>query len=192
MTLSLPERAALIVLLAASAWLFWRRFGRVFRIIQKARPDATWKLHPIGKRVGRFLSEVALQSKVIQQRPLPGLAHAFVFWGFCVFALVTLNHLAVGFGGRFLSAGSAYFVAAGVFAVAVAVSIAGLFVRRFFVRPVWLGPLSYESGVIAALIFVLMITYLATFAVAETDPAAKPLWWSHTLALIVFLPLIPH
>ena len=31
-----------------------------------------------------------LQGKVIRQRPLPGLAHAFVFWGFCAFALITL------------------------------------------------------------------------------------------------------
>ena len=30
-----------------------------------------------------------LQGKVIRERPLPGLAHAFVFWGFCAFALIT-------------------------------------------------------------------------------------------------------
>ena len=80
-----------------------------------------------------------LQAKVIRQRPLPGLAHAFVFWGFCAFALVTLNHVAIGFGTRFLAPGSFYFHLAAVFAVLVAISIAGLFVRRFFVRPKWLG-----------------------------------------------------
>ena len=32
---------------------------------------------------------------------LAGIAHAFVFWGFCAFGLVTLNHLAAGFGWRF-------------------------------------------------------------------------------------------
>ena len=47
---------------------------------------------------GQFISEVLLQSKVIRERPLPGIAHAFVFWGFCAFALVTLNHFAQGFG----------------------------------------------------------------------------------------------
>ena len=51
-----------------------------------------------------------------------------------------------------------------VFAVAVAVSIAGLFVRRFVVRPDWLGEVSPESGVIAFLIFLLMVTYLAGHA----------------------------
>jgi hypothetical protein len=34
-----------------------------------------------------------LQGKVIEQRPLPGLAHAFVYWGFPTFGLVTLNHI---------------------------------------------------------------------------------------------------
>ncbi len=69
----------------------------------------------------------------------------------------------------------------------MAIAIAGLFVRRFFVRPKWLGELSYESGVIALLIFVLMVTYLGGLASDN-----KLLWWSHTLALLVFLPLIPH
>ena len=43
------------------------------------------------------------------------------------------------------------------------VSISGLAFRRLVIRPKWLGPVSYESGFIALLIFVLMATYLATF-----------------------------
>jgi Fe-S oxidoreductase len=131
---------------------------------------------------------------VIWQRPLPGLAHALVFWGFCVFALITLNHFAEGLHLGFLDRtgvfGPFYFGFAGVFAIAVAVSISGLAFRRFVVRPKWLGPLSKESGVIALLIFLLMATYLATFA-----PGWEPsrlLWWAHTLTLLAFLPLIPH
>jgi Fe-S oxidoreductase len=77
--------------------------------------------------------------------------------------------------------------------VLVAVSISGLFVRRFFVRPKWLGEkVSAESGVIAGLIFLLMVTYLAAFFVADTSPAARALWWAHTLTILIFLPLIPH
>ena len=131
------------------------------------------------------------------RRPLPGLAHAFVFWGFCAFALVTLNHVAVGLGIGFLDPqgllGRFYFYFAAVFAVACAVGILGLFVRRFFVRPRWLGgKVSYESGVIALLIFLLMVTYLASFAVTDDSAAARILWWTHTLSLLIFLPIIPH
>ena len=127
---------------------------------------------PLVPRIREFLWEVMLQGKVIRQRPLPGLAHAFVFWGFCAFALITVNHIAAGFGAALSSTAPAlfgrfYFGFVAVWAVAVAVSIAGLFVRRFVVRPKWLGEVSPESGVIALLIFALMVTYLAGFWLVE-------------------------
>jgi Fe-S oxidoreductase len=37
-----------------------------------------------------------------------------------------------------------------------------------------------------------MLTYLGAFFVSEADTKAKLLWWAHTIALLVFLPLIPH
>jgi Fe-S oxidoreductase len=187
-------RIVLLLAIVASVSLFWRRFGRVLRIIRESKPDADFQLRPLGPRIGRVLWEVGAQALVIAQRPLPGLAHAFVFWGFCVFALVTLNHIASAFGVGFLSRsgfGQFYFWFAGVFAVAVAIAIAGLAFRRFVIRPKWLEPLSPESGLIAFLIFALMVTYLAAFFVPEGSTAALALWWSHTLALLVFLPLIP-
>ena len=192
MTFSRAESFALGVLLIASVTWFWLRFGAVLRKIHASKPDADFRLAPVGRRVADFILEVMLQAKVIRQRPLPGLAHAFVFWGFCAFALVTLNHLAAGFGaplfGRAGAFGRIYLCFAAMFAVAVAISIAGLFIRRFAARPRWLGELSPESGVIAVLIFLLMITYLA----AMQWPDSKTAWWAHTLTLIVFLPLIPH
>jgi Fe-S oxidoreductase len=194
---SLGERLFLVALIVASAALFWRRFGPIFNRILKSRKDPNFSLAPVGKRVWDFFWEVLCQAKVIRERPLPGLAHAFVFWGFCAFALVTLNHLAAGLGIGFLNPsgfiGRFYFYFAAAFAIACAVGIFGLFVRRFFVRPRWLGgKVSYESGVIALLIFLLMVTYLAAFVVSDTGPAIRILWWTHTLSLLVFLPIIPH
>jgi Fe-S oxidoreductase len=164
------------------------------RIILASKPDADFRLSPIGPRIRKLLWEVVAQGLVIEQRPLPGLAHALVFWGFCVFALVTLNHFAEGLGVGFLSDGGFsgfYFWMAGVVAVAVAIAIAGLAFRRFVVRPKWLEPLSPESGLIAFLIFALMITYLARFFVVEGSAAAWAAWWAHTVVLLSFLPLIP-
>jgi len=189
------ERFILIVLAAASAGLFWRRFRTVAHVLRTARATPDFSLAPIGPRIRQFLWEVVAQGKVIRGRPLAGLAHAFVFWGFCAFALVTLNHFAEPFGLRLLSPssvwGRAYLDFVAVWAVAVAISITGLFVRRFIARPVWLGKLSKESGVIAGLILVLMLTYLAGLWLAD-GAAARVNWWLHTLALLVFLPLIPH
>jgi Fe-S oxidoreductase len=190
-----PGQVVLLIAIIVSLSLFWRKFGRVLRIIRESKPDADFQLRPIGPRIRKVLWEVVAQGQVIRQRPLPGLAHAFVFWGFCVFALVTLNHFASGFGLGFLSDSGFsrfYFRFAGVFAVAVAISIAGLAFRRFVIRPKWLEPLSPESGLIAFLIFALMITYLAAFRVPEGTAAGRALWWSHTLLLLAFLPLIPN
>ncbi|MGQ9916519.1 MAG: (Fe-S)-binding protein [Bryobacteraceae bacterium] len=196
---SLVETALFVLACLISAAAFWARLRPVVGAIVRSRPDAAFRLKPLGQRVRRVLREVALQEKVIRHRPWPGLAHAFVFWGFCAFALVTLNHLAAGVGLSLFDAhargsGRAYgWVAAG-FAVAVSVSITGLAVRRFLVRPKWLGEkVSLESGVIALLIVVLMLTYLADF-LARPEPGTaleRALWWAHTLALLVFLPLIP-
>jgi Fe-S oxidoreductase len=192
--LSGAETAAFLVLLLASIYSFWMRFGKVWRTVLASKKDPDFTIHPIGNRVRDFVWEVLLQGKVIRQRPLPGLAHALVFWGFCAFALVTINHFAQGVGLHFLSRdglfGAFYFRLAALFGVGVAIGISALAFRRFVIQPKWLGPLSYESGVIALLIFILMVTYLATLLPGQEE--SKPLWWAHTLTILIFLPLIPH
>jgi Fe-S oxidoreductase len=191
MSFSLPERILFLVCLAAALYGFWFRFDKVLRRIRAAKTDPDFSLHPIGKRVWDFFWEVLVQAKVIRERPLPGLAHAFVFWGFCVFGLITLNHFSTALGFPFLNNwfGEAYDWFARIFGVLVAISILGLFIRRFIVRPRWLGELSKESGIIALLIFTLMITFVAVHWLPQYE---KPLWWAHTAALLIFLPLIPH
>jgi len=195
-TASWIERGILVLLVCASAAWFWRRLSKVINTVRRSRPTPDFDLQPIAPRIRDFLWEVLAQGKVIRQRPLPGLAHAFVFWGFLAFAPITINHLVAAFGWRFLDPGNrfGYFYLAfvAVWAAAVAVSIAGLFIRRFVVRPRWLGPVSPESGVIALLIFVLMVTYLAGLRLDDTTISGRVTWWLHTLSLLIFLPLIPH
>ena len=191
------EIVLFLVLALASLSAFFARFSKVLVRIFESKKDPDFKLSPIARRVWDFVWEVMCQAKVIKERPLPGLAHAFVFWGFCAFALVTLNHFATGVGFPFLKSGSwvggFYFWFAAAFAVLTAVSIAALFVRRLFVRPIWLGQkVSYESLFIAFLILALMVTYLGAFYVGASPGTIKALWWAHTLALLIFLPLIPH
>ena len=189
-------RLIVLGLLILSIALFWVRFRTVLARILSSRKDQDFHLGSVGRRAWDFFFHVLCQAKVIRERPLPGLAHALVFWGFCAFALVTSNHIAAGLGFPFLDRstrfGSFYFWFAFVFAAAVAVSIAGLAFRRFVLRPRWLGPLSYESGIIALLIFILMVTYMPVWWVPEASLGGRLLWWAHTLALLAFLPLIPH
>ena len=191
MRLSGLESGAFLVLLAVSVFLFGWRLVVVLRRVRRSKPDADFKLRPLLPRVRKFVWEVLLQAKVIRERPWPGVAHAFVFWGFCAFALVTINHVSEAFGWG-LGLGMVYRGVAAAFALAVAVSIVGLAARRFIVRPKWLGEVSYESGLIAFLIFALMATYLAEFGLAEGSAPARANWWLHTLALLIFLPVIPR
>jgi Fe-S oxidoreductase len=186
------EMSVFTILLVAALWVFWHRFGPVVHIIRNSRAEAGFQLNDLTPRVGKFVWEVLLQGKVIQDRPLPGLAHALVFWGFCAFVLVTLNHVAAGYGlvliPRESVFGRVYFGFVAVFAAAVAVSIAGLAVRRFIVQPLWLGKVAPESGFISLLIFILMVTYLGDYAFE----LGRWNWWVHSLALLIFMPLIPH
>jgi Fe-S oxidoreductase len=196
LSFSIPEMVLLVALCACSLGAFLWRMRPIARNVLRAKKDQGFTLAPVGRRVWEFFSEVLCQSKVIKQRPLPGLAHAFVFWGFLAFAVVTTNHLLTGLRMGVLQhtgfVGTFYFGFAGVWALLVAVSIAGLFVRRFFVRPRWLGEkVSIESGVIAGLIFLLMVSYLAAFTVPADGAAVRAWWWVHTLSLLVFLPIIP-
>jgi len=192
---STVEKIVFALLIAASLAGFRVRFSPVVRIIAAAKSDVGFRFGALLPRLRRFVWEVLLQGKVIKDRPVAGAAHALVFWGFCAFALITINHVATGFGQPLLSRsgfGAFYFGLAAIFAVAVAVSIAYLAFRRYVLRPVWLGALAPESGVIAALIFILMVTYLGGLASGETTSSGHIFWWAHTLALLAFLPLIPH
>jgi Fe-S oxidoreductase len=198
---SLSEKILFALLIGASLLAFSLRFRRVLRIVLAARPDsgfelAGFELESLAPRLRDFVWEVLFQGKVIVQRPVAGVAHAFVFWGFLAFGLITVNHVATGFGFPLLSResgfGKVYFGLVALFASAVAVSISYLALRRFVLKPVWLGKVSPESGIIAGLILTLMLTYLAALLLPETTPAGHAIWWLHTLALLVFLPLVPH
>ena len=99
------EIVLLLACVLLSAGLFFWRFAPILRNILHSRKDPDLSLHVVrghnlGPRIWNFFWEVLCQAKVIRQRPLPGLLHAFVFWGFLAFALVTLNHFAVGLGHR--------------------------------------------------------------------------------------------
>ncbi|HWD99577.1 MAG TPA: hypothetical protein VG345_11085, partial [Bryobacteraceae bacterium] len=170
---SVPERVILALLICASILGFWWRLRGVVAVIAASKRDADFHLGSIPGRIRVFVREVLLQGKVIRQRPLAGLTHALVFWGFCAFGFITVNHIATGFGFPLLSRqggfGRAYFGFVAVFAAVVAISISYLAARRFIAHPIWLGKVSAESGIIALLIFLLMVSYLGGLYWPETS-----------------------
>ncbi|HJM84794.1 MAG TPA: (Fe-S)-binding protein, partial [Candidatus Marinimicrobia bacterium] len=150
-------------------------------------------LDRIGERLWRVFREVFLQEKVIRGRLLPGLMHGFVFWGFLVFGLVTLDHFAIGFEFPLMSheTHKLYSYVVIPFSILVSIGILHLAYRRFITKPKALGKLSPTSGLVALFIVLLMATYL--LGEMELQPLVwKINWWLHALLILAFLILVPR
>lgn len=191
MTFSLIEQILFIVFLLLSVGYFAYEIARRVGIVLAAKPDAAHE--PMGRRVWRFISEVLFQSKVIKDRPIPGLMHAFVFWGFISYGIVTINHFLLPFGLNFLHGGFAeayrWFVT--VFSILVLIGISFLAIRRYFFTPKYFAHKSVLSAVVAVLIIILMVTFLLE-PMLEEPIVAKVNWWLHAAAILGFLVVIPN
>ncbi|HEY1910875.1 MAG TPA: (Fe-S)-binding protein [Vicinamibacterales bacterium] len=183
---------------------FWALFlagvgafvAQVSRRVQliAAAPN-TFSSVDLAYRTRRFLFDVVFQRQTIRERPLTGLMHAFVFWGFVAFGGYTLTEFLSGLGIVDLTHFRWFYlyrVALIPLASAVLVGIVYLLIRRAFVRPVALGSkVSLESIVIALFIATLMITFLLAFRLDETAIAARVNWWVHMGVILAFMALIP-
>jgi len=155
----------------------------------------TFSIDRLGVRAGRFLIDVVLQRKTIGERPLAGLAHALVFWGFVAFGGFTVTEFFRGLGIVDLTATrwfQAYRMVLTPFAVGVLAGIVHLLIRRAVIRPAGLGDkVSVESIVIGLFIATLMVTFLLGPRLDESSPAGRANWWVHMLVILAFLALIP-
>jgi Fe-S oxidoreductase len=161
-----------------------------------------------------------LQRKLLK-RPywIRGIAHAFIFWGFLVITLGTIDLLMSGIVGlRMPGAQSALFVwAVDVFAALVLVSITLALVRRAFIRPPRMH-IALDGYVILGLIATLMVSLLlfenagvaagyltgqqATPPLAPLVPLPYPAgvaatvfaaaWWVHVVTVLGFAAYLPQ
>ncbi len=192
------------LLVVAAAALFVRQMLARYRLV--ARAPGGFDTSDLAARLATFVSEIVFQSRTIRARPVVGLAHLLVFWGFCAFAGYTTVEALRGLGIVDLTgtaAFHAYELALVPFAVGVLGGIVLLAIRRGIVRPRALGAtVSKESLLISAFIALLMITFLADLflftagdAHAGRAVAGVPLervnWWAHMLVILTFTVLIP-
>src|SRR3954471_17130083 len=182
-------------------WLLFLSFVGAFaaqvakRVQIIAAAPNTFSFDTLPFRIKRFLVDVVLQRRTIRERPVAGLMHAFVFWGFVAFGGYTTVEFLRGLGIVDLTDTGwfhGYRLALVPFAAAVLLGILYLLVRRAFVRPIALGTkVSIESVVIALFIATLMITFLLAFRLAEGTTAERVNWWTHMLVILAFMALIP-
>ncbi len=186
--------AIIIISLCSFCWELIKRYG----IISKG--EGQFNYDRIGSRLVRVFNEFFLQKKVLSQRFIPGLMHAFVFWGFIAFSLITIDHFFRGYNLYLFtdSIRKYYGLFFGIpWSMLVLIGIIYLAYRRFYLKPKYLGEkVSYTSGIVAIFISLLMLTYLIDiyWVITESHPASltyKSIWWLHGLLIMGFLVLIP-
>jgi len=184
---------ALWVLVVVFVGLFAAQVATRVRLIAGA-PN-TFSTDNTALRITRFLTDVVGQRQTIVERPVAGVAHALVFWGFVAFSGYTAIEFLAGLGIVDLThtrTFTAYRMVLTPFALAVLCGIVYLLVRRAFLRPVALGKsVSIESIVIGLFITTLMVTFLLTWQLDEASVVGRVNWWVHAIVILGFLALIP-
>ncbi len=181
MDATIPFYPLVVVPIVMAIALFWRRARWHMAILRLGQPLN--RTDRIGKRIGALGVFVFGQRRLLQD-PGPGLAHAFVFWGFIVLLATTGNYITNGLveaivgwplGGFFWSV-IVFF--ANVFVGLVLASVVYYVVRRVVVRPARLA-LTRDAFVILGLIFAIVLTELIGDAFAYVvEPDAPARTWA--------------
>ncbi|TMB83474.1 MAG: (Fe-S)-binding protein [Chloroflexi bacterium] len=153
----------LVVLPAAIAlYLFWRRLRLHLAVLRAGRP-LNRSDQPV-ERIKGVLIYVIAQRRLLNDIG-PGLAHAFIFWGFLVLLATTGNYVTNGLVEAIVGwplgglAWDAITALANLLIGLILVSIAYVGLRRVLARPPRLA-LSRDAFVILALIGIVVVTEL--------------------------------
>ncbi len=171
---------ALLVTLGVFAYTV-RRFAGFFRITRSGFP-----VRQFGRRIGVML-EVAIGQTKIFRRPVMGLLHALVFWGFCVILIGSIEMVIDGLTGSeriFAGLGIVYdiIMASGdIFALIIALAIIVFLVRRLFLNVrrfsgIEMKHISHvDANVALTMILLLMVSLLGmnTFYIRDALQAGK-------------------
>jgi Fe-S oxidoreductase len=131
--------------------------------------------------------EIVLGQRKLLKRLVPGLMHAFIFWGFIVL-FPTIILAAIDVGGGNVHTPEWYRVLADVFAVLVLVGVATAVVIRKLVRPArFQGSHLGEADLILSLIALVVITLLLWHHVGGRGFA-----WAHLAVIAAFLAYLPY
>jgi len=117
--------------------IFFYTLSRLIGIFRFTRP--AFKVNNLGERFGVMMRVAFGQTKIFR-RPVIGLFHAIVFWGFCVILIGSIEMVVDGLSGtakalRFMGPVYDIIMASGdIFALLVAISIIIFLIRRIFLH----------------------------------------------------------
>jgi len=176
-----------ILFLAGALGFFARTMWGRFLLLKKSQPDPRWNRW-LERAKHMFLYAIG-QKRIIAGDLIPGIIHAFIFWGFLAVGLNTFHHagkgIIAGFHLPFLGPnnilGALYIVFRDLFEVLVLIMVVISIYRRAVVKPERMT-LSGEAQLILSFIGILMITdFFISGAEAVADPPR--FLWSPVQAL---------
>jgi Fe-S oxidoreductase/nitrate reductase gamma subunit len=162
-------RIVFALALLVTLMVFSFTINRIIYFFRFTRPG--FPVKHIGRRLGIMLRVAFGQTKIFR-RPVIGLAHALVFWGFCLILFGSIEMVIDGLTGtdKALSALGGFYrfmMASGdVFAYVVAVAVTIFLVRRLFLHVrrfegVEMKTVSHVDAIIAlSLILLLMLSLI--------------------------------
>ena len=153
---------ALFAALAVATALFTRRAHLLYRIVRLGKP--TDRSGDLGRRTKAEATVVLGQRKLLQ-RIVPGLVHAFVFWGFIVLAPTIVMALLGAVDSEWtlpwLGHQGWYLLLVDLFCVLVLVGVVSAFLIRKVQRPArFEGSHLREADLILGLIALIVTTLL--------------------------------
>ena len=211
--------AILLVLAVLGFGAFFWRAWRLYRYMRLGRDEQRTD-HPWRRVRDEFV--VYLGQRKLLKRPyyVRGVAHAFIFWGFIVITIGTVDLLIDGILGFHVpGTGSALFAwTIDIFAILVLASIAIALVRRRF-RPPPRMHVALDGYLILGMIALLMLTLLVfegaglSAGLLEKGYTAPPIanailrsifsrdiagvvfpvaWWMHVVTVLAFAAYLPQ
>lgn len=175
--LFIPGNLVLLAVTILAAAIFLRDAFQLYRLMRLGRPED--RLDHLPDRVKGFIVYVLGQARLLT-RPYPGLMHAFIFWGFLVITLGTIEifgkGIFPGFALPLLDRSPVFLLLLDFFQVLVLVGLGMAAYRRLFIRPGYLN-LSRDAWTILTLIFSLMVTdFVADATRIAIQPEPSDAW----------------
>lgn len=185
MSPDMVNQVVFIIALLLTLAVFAVTASRFIRFFKLTRP--AFKVRRIGRRTAIMLRVAFGQTKIFR-RPVIGLLHALVFWGFCVILIGSIEMVIDGVSGtekvlRFLGIFYDIIMASGdVFALIIAFAIIVFMARRLFLNVkrfsgIEMKHISHlDASIALTLILLLMISLLGmnAFYVRSTAAADIP------------------
>jgi Fe-S oxidoreductase len=183
----------LFILVAGFAFGYsGKKFSTLIRMMKAHKNESKGRLNELGKRTILLFTHV-LGQKAVLKKPIVGLMHATIFWGFLIITIGTLEQFAstIYAPANFTFIGETfyrlfvrindYFVTAVLLAIGVAAY------RRYFMRPPGLGK-SKDANIVLLLTSCLMVSILfmnAFHILGEHPPYANSMPVSNLLAALL-------